>query len=204
MVYKKCKYCNNNFELTRKDKVFCSKSCKNKLLCKKWSLENPDRVKENSKRNRELNKEKNAEYGKQWRKKNKDKLKQKKIKWQEEFKVIHGVSHTTYRRQISIDERIKHNIRVRINKAIKGINKAGSAVNELDCSLVFFKSYIKELFKPNMTWDNYGEWHIDHIKPLDSFDLSNSEQFKKACHYTNLQPLWAEDNLSKGNKNPFV
>lgn len=48
-----------------------------------------------------------------------------------------------------------------------------------------------------MSWDNYGKWHIDHIKPLADFDLSDPKQFKEACHYSNLQPLWAEENHKK-------
>jgi hypothetical protein len=51
-----------------------------------------------------------------------------------------------------------------------------------------------------MTWDNYGERHVDHIRPLSSFDLTVREEFLQACHFTNLQPLWAEENISKGAK----
>ncbi|KKL15741.1 hypothetical protein LCGC14_2502560 [marine sediment metagenome] len=53
-----------------------------------------------------------------------------------------------------------------------------------------------------MSWENYGfyGWHIDHIKPLCLFNLSDEKQFNKACHYTNLQPLWAEENLKKGGR----
>ena len=51
-----------------------------------------------------------------------------------------------------------------------------------------------------MSWDNYGEWHIDHIRPMASFNLQEQEEQLKCCHYTNLQPLWAEENLRKGNK----
>ena len=51
-----------------------------------------------------------------------------------------------------------------------------------------------------MTWDNYGEWHIDHIKPCCGFDLTDFEQQKKCFHYTNLQPLWAKDNITKNGK----
>lgn len=51
-----------------------------------------------------------------------------------------------------------------------------------------------------MSWYNYGEWHLDHIIPLVSFDLTNRWQFARACHYTNYQPLWWWDNISKGAK----
>ena len=63
-------------------------------------------------------------------------------------------------------------------------------------------SHIESQFKPGMTWDNWSRtgWHLDHIKPLVTFDLTDPEQFRVACHYLNLQPLWAKENLSKGGR----
>ena len=86
--------------------------------------------------------------------------------------------------------------------AIKRGYKAGSAVDDLGCSVESFKSYIEGLLQPGMTWANYSPrgWHLDHKVPLASFDLTDREQFLKACHYTNLQPLWAVDNIKKGDK----
>ena len=60
------------------------------------------------------------------------------------------------------------------------------------------KTYIEAMFTDGMTWENYGEWHIDHIYPLSK--AKDENHLKELCHYTNLQPLWAEDNLSKGDK----
>ena len=89
-------------------------------------------------------------------------------------------------------------LRNRLRMAIKNGQRAGSAVADLGCTIPFFKDYIASLFTPGMTWDNYGQWHLDHVKPLAKFDLSIREQFLKACHYTNYQPLWALDNARKG------
>lgn len=99
-------------------------------------------------------------------------------------------------------DRLKNNLRSRISKIVNGVVKHGSAIEDLGCSLEDLKIYIQSKFELNMTWDNYGHngWHIDHIRPLSSFDLENPEEFKKACHYTNLQPLWAKDNLKKSDK----
>ena len=85
-------------------------------------------------------------------------------------------------------------------QAIKSNQKAGSAVRDLGCSIKEFKACIESKFQHGMTWDNHGfhGWHLDHIIPLSKFDLTDREEFLKACHYTNIQPLWAYDNLSKG------
>ncbi len=106
------------------------------------------------------------------------------------------------RKQKDINFKLACSLRDRIHDAILRHSKTGSAVKDLGCSIKEFKKYIEALFQADMTWENYGlyGWHLDHIIPLASFNLSDREQFLKACHYTNYQPLWAKDNLSKGSK----
>lgn len=98
-----------------------------------------------------------------------------------------------------INFRIAHNLRCRVHTAVKRNFKAGSAVKDLGCNIEEFKNYIAKKFKQDMCWDNYGGWHLDHIKPLSKFNLSDRGEFVKAAHFTNYQPLWAKDNLSKGD-----
>ena len=95
--------------------------------------------------------------------------------------------------------KLKHTLRNRLNNALRQNHKSGSAVNDLGCSIEEFKNYIQSKFKDGMNWKNQGEWHIDHIKPLSSFDLTDRNQLLEACHYTNLQPLWAIENLKKSD-----
>lgn len=93
-------------------------------------------------------------------------------------------------------------LRRRLYMAIKGMHRSGIAVRELGCSIPEFKAYIEAKFDEGMTWDNWSKdgWHLDHIKPLQRFDLTSPEQLRIACHFTNLQPLWSFDNCSKGSK----
>lgn len=99
--------------------------------------------------------------------------------------------------------RLAHNLRNRVNRAVKRGSKGGSAVRDLGCSIEFLRGYLEERFEPGMTWENWTTdgWHIDHIKPLTAFDLSNPEQFNAASHYTNLSPMWAKPNIAKGGAN---
>jgi hypothetical protein len=79
--------------------------------------------------------------------------------------------------------------------------KTVSAVKNLGCSIEELKNYIQSKFTPEMTWDNYGSyWHIDHIRPLASFDLSDKAQAILANNFANLQPLQAIENFKKGAK----
>jgi hypothetical protein len=112
------------------------------------------------------------------------------------------VLYNKLRRQNNLNVRLADGLRTRLRFVIKGIIKSGSAVRDLGCSIEYLKAYLESKFQPGMTWDNYGKtgWHIDHIMPLSRFNLENREEFLKACHYTNLQPLWFYQNLSKQNK----
>jgi len=100
------------------------------------------------------------------------------------------------------DYRIGHNLRGRIRAAIKSGVKTGDSIDLLGCPVDTLKRHLESQFTEGMTWDNYGfyGWHIDHIKPCASFDLTIDSEQKKCFHYSNLQPLWAKDNLQKGDR----
>ena len=98
--------------------------------------------------------------------------------------------------------KIGKKIRARIKEAIKfyNSNKCFKSEELLGCTILDARKHIESLFKEGMMWENHGHggWHIDHIIPCKSFDLTKPEEQKKCFHYTNLQPLWAKDNLKKG------
>jgi hypothetical protein len=100
--------------------------------------------------------------------------------------------------------RIRFRTRTRILMAVKRVGAVKSEGTEaiLGCALAFYRAYLESLFRPGMTWANHGRkgWHIDHKKPCASFDLTDPAQFKACFHYTNTQPLWWNDNLSKGDR----
>jgi len=91
-------------------------------------------------------------------------------------------------------------LRGRIRQALKGYNKSDLTVKLLGCSIEEFWIHLEKKFTRGMTRENHGEWHVDHIIPCASFDLSKPEEQVKCFHYTNLQPLWAIDNLKKGDR----
>jgi hypothetical protein len=105
------------------------------------------------------------------------------------------------RYQNNIQANLATTLRNRFNRAVKKEWKKGSAVRDLGCTITEFKIYLESKFQDGMSWENKGRggWHIDHMIPLSAFDLTDREQVKEACHYTNLQPLWEVDNLIKGN-----
>lgn len=98
--------------------------------------------------------------------------------------------------------KVKVCLSARVRDAVMKGHKSDSTINLLGCTVAECVTHIESQFQEGMSWDNYGlhGWHIDHIQPCDSFDLSKESEQRKCFHFTNLQPLWAEDNLSKGSK----
>lgn len=94
--------------------------------------------------------------------------------------------------------RVMMSLHCRLYMAVE--KKQGNTMELTGCSKEHLINHIESMFVNGMSWDNYGEWHIDHIRPCASFDLTNIEQQKQCFNWTNLQPLWASDNIRKGAK----
>jgi len=211
----------NEFYKNKKNKSGFDYRCK---LCRKaqssaWNRENVEKRKKIQSKNRHYNKdkenvkarqrylnnieyyrEKSRKYNKIYYSKNKEKEKQRRKQYRKHNRdKVNASKRKWHANKMKTDEcyALSVRLRSRLNKAIKNGYKSGSAVKDLGCSIAELKQHLEAQFLDCMTWENYGEWHIDHIKPLASFDLTDRKQLKQACHYTNLQPLWAKDNLKK-------
>ncbi len=218
-----CVGCGMNYRPTSNRQKRCSVCRKvykredNKRRCREWRQENLKEVKRKDRERgiekRARNPEAHREYHKKWYQKNQERRITRTSKWQRENpEKVRAYSkkwkhanleksriRDRYRRANDLNYRIKKQLRIRLYCALRGRVKRGSAVQDLGCSVEDLRRHIESQFQPGMTWENWSlpGWHIDHIKPLASFDLSKRNQLLEACHYTNLQPLWAEDNLRK-------
>jgi hypothetical protein len=127
--------------------------------------------------------------------KNKTKIQQYKLKNKNKT-----AKYRKHKYHSSIEFRLRIVLSSRVNRLIKG--KRNKTLDLIGCDVKKLKQHLESKFLNGMNWENYGfyGWHIDHIIPCSSFDLTDPEQQKKCFHYTNLQPLWAEDNLRKSDK----
>ena len=130
-------------------------------------------------------KQKNPNYLKEWRVKNRERDREL------------NREYVKNRYKTDILYRLKMILRHRLNVALKR-KKSQTLKQYLGCSVEELKIHLKSKFLEGMNWINYGDWHIDHIIPLNS--AQTEEDLYKLCHYSNLQPLWALDNLKKGSK----
>lgn len=132
--------------------------------------------------------------------------------YREYYKKSDGCEKSRMRYTTNLNHRVAQCLRARINSSLReqhisigNTYSRPSLEKLLGCSIEELKIYLENKFQEGMTWENHGlyGWHIDHILPLASFDLTDDTQLLIASHYTNLQPLWAKDNLSKGNRVPI-
>lgn len=113
------------------------------------------------------------------------------------------------KRKTDVNYAISCRLRARLTNALKRgkCRKTNSTLELIGCSVEFLLAYLESQFSAHpetsevMSWANRDKWHVDHRRPIASFDLADPEQQKKCFHYTNLQPLWAKDNLEKGSQN---
>lgn len=136
------------------------------------------------------NKEHYLQYQKQYREDDSNKSKIRVRKSRYEFNRL----------RIDLNYRLIRCLRARANKAVKGLAKASATKELIGCSTNELRTYLESKFQPGMSWNNYGQWHIDHIKPCKVFDFTKVEDQKTCFHFSNLQPLWARDNLRKSSK----
>lgn len=176
-------------------------SCKkcDKIKKERWEEKNPNYYKQYNRKN----KQKISETHREWFLKNKEKKNKQNREWYYKNKERHikrGIQSAKKRMMENPSARVAKNLRERIrNTIIKG-SKSASTLELLGCSFEDCKKHLEAQWQEGMTWDNYGinGWHIDHIKPCASFDLTDPKQQSECFHYTNLQPLWAVDNIKKG------
>ena len=169
----------------------------------KYKEKYPEKASEASRKSYKKNKEQVLERSKNRYYNNKEEIRQQHKEWRINNKVqIKDYHRDRYHNDIKY--RITEKLRKRISVAIREqyTIKAFSSIELLGCNIESIRQHLEDQFTEGMSWDNYGlyGWHIDHIKPCAKFDLTDPEQQKECFHYSNLQPLWAFDNLSKGDK----
>ena len=209
-----CSICKNKFTQHHHAQKYCSKKCAKSVLTPE--LKKKYRVKYLS---NPKNKKKHYDYNKRWFKNNLDYFKLENMSDESKDKRRSYIQnyHKNYiktseykkRRRAWFKNRKKNplfklvaNMRTRINIILKQkkLYKNSRALDVLGCDLPQLKKYIESKFLPGMNWSNHTlkGWHVDHITPLAS--AKTIEDVERLMHYTNLQPMWAKDNIKKGKK----
>ena len=172
-----------------------------------WRKANPGRVKEIHARYREKSANAIRQSHRAWSASNKEAI----TRYRRARKTLKGDEVRKYSREWARQKRNKEpsfvlisRLRCRTRSALRTASARSStrSVALLGCTRCQLARHIEGMFSDGMSWDNMRLWHVDHIVPVSAFDLTDDEQQRAAFHYTNLQPLWAEDNLRKSNKLP--
>ena len=194
----KFKAVSEKWRSNNKDKI----RVQNKSRMDSWLQTNKDRNIENKRIYRLENKEKISEYKKNWYLKNKEDISlQRRVYRIENRAKLHVIGKEKWQKinsnkLLKLTDRIRKLIYISIKR--QRIKKNSRTHDILGCSYEYFKIHIEEKFDKDMTWDNYGEWHFDHITPISW--ATSEEEVYLYNHYTNFQPLWEFDNISKLNR----
>ena len=158
---------------------------------KEYHNKNKDKCNHKSKEYHKKNKENQNKLSREWKRQNKHKV----TLYRRKYDIARKKTDSKYKMLCTLRNRIYDVLKLK--KAIK----SKRTLELLGCNLQEFKKHIESKFSVGMNWDNHGKfgWHIDHIKPCASFDLSCSKQQEECFHYINMQPLWWRDNIIKSD-----
>ena len=146
---------------------------------------------------------KRVERSKNWVKANRSKVNAYARKRRQNSEIREKIQNAWNKRYYTdIQFKLADRFRKRFKKVMKGKSKSEKTLSYLGCSPEKFKEHMESQFTEGMNWNNHGYrgWHIDHIIPCSSFDLTKEEDIRKCFHYTNMQPLWGTQNMKKGSK----
>lgn len=181
----KCKMCDD----ARKKKWNSENRERRREQSNQWARDNPEKIKASAKKWRENHREEKKTYDDEWRKNNPDKARSTRRKASRQYRS-------------KGQGRLAMAMSSAVNSALKGSKKGRKTFELVGYSLAKLKRHLEKKFLPGMTWDNYGEWHVDHKVPKSVFNYTSPDHidFKRCWALSNLQPLWAKDNLIKSNK----
>ena len=178
---------------------------KRKEYQKKYRLDSKERKKQYDREYYYLHKEKRKKIATEWIKNNPEQYKiivKRCYNKNKKSRIKRQVEYEKKRLKVDYAFKLKKRLRTRLRDALRG--KAIKSKKTLELlgipDFEFFLTWMESKFKEGMNWQNIRLWHIDHIIPCSHFDLTKPEEQAKCFHYTNLQPLWASENLSKGNR----
>lgn len=182
-VCKSCRKIETKEYITKNNEILSEKK-------KKYYLDNKEKINTKNKKNNkiwyELNRDKKLEYLKNWYKLN----------------PKYNTDYHRNRRNNDILFKVVTNVRRRTNLFLKQKDESINTTELIGIDYISFKEYFENLFCEGMSWENYGEWQVDHIVPLSS--AKSKDEIYELAKYTNLQPLWKIDNKKKSNKLNWV
>ncbi len=195
---RRARYLENRDKLRQQDREFREKHRDriNKAKRERYAKD-PETYRKTARDYAKRNPEKVHSLNKAWKSKNKERLRNYMRSYcrTEKFK-----SYCNNRYANDPEFRIKTVLRSRLYVALKGKCKSASTIQLLGCSIQKLQQHIEKQFLTGMSWENYGEWHIDHRFPCASFDLMDPKQQRACFHWSNLQPMWATENRKKKDK----